>query len=653
MKKIKESFIIGFALLSLVAGVFLFVDRGLPITTTSGASGNAQFCHGELSGSLSTAKNTFQRNCPQARARDCDRLSAYGNRWVCADTRSIPGNFAPGGGATSQGSAQAETTTAQPQPAATTHNSQQQNATNSQGLCHGEMSNSLSTAQDTFKRNCPQARARDCDRLSAYGNLWICADTRSIPGNFAPGGGTTSQGSAQAETNNRQPSSGDCVDPDGDGWGWNGKESCVMDGATHNTPTHNNATANTNTGSTQPPSQLCHGELSDSISIAQDTFKRNCSQARARDCDRLSAYGNQWVCADTRSIPGNFVPSGGATSQGSDEPQIGAALGGAQQKQVSLGGNISQHTTGGARVIQNGQDGSMRVNCLMSHFSYDDSIVYPGRKGQAHLHMFFGNTQTDHNSTYNSLISRGGGTCQGGPLNRSAYWIPALIDRDNNARIPQYGLVYYKSGNLHGKNIREFPKGLKMIAGNAGANSTGQNNAQYEWYCGWPQSGMQKNRGKTIPNCAPGEWISLKLVFPQCWNGRDLDSKDHRSHMRYPSGRNCPSSHPIPLPEVTYNLYWNNNDQDTNGWYISSDRHHGRNVPGGTTTHGDWIGAWHPDVLTTFVQECNNRDHDCIGGSISPSVKLDMSSASSGVSARDFHNRNLPPQKIPVQSIRR
>lgn len=46
-------------------------------------------------------------------------------------------------------------------------------------------------------------------------------------------------------------------------------------------------------------------------------------------------------------------------------------------------------------------------------------------------------------------------------------------------------------------------------------------------------------------NCKDG--LRLQVVFPSCWNGKDLDSPDHKSHMAYPSGvstGSCPQSHP-------------------------------------------------------------------------------------------------------------
>jgi hypothetical protein len=101
--------------------------------------------------------------------------------------------------------------------------------------------------------------------------------------------------------------------------------------------------------------------------------------------------------------------------------------------------------TGSPRIgypIQ-GHDGKLRVLCEHSHFSYNDPLVRPGEAGVTHLHAFFGNTLTDHNSTYATLRATGTGTCEGGPVNRSAYWMPALINTVTLEVLPTFHMQLY------------------------------------------------------------------------------------------------------------------------------------------------------------------------------------------------------------------
>lgn len=63
------------------------------------------------------------------------------------------------------------------------------------------------------------------------------------------------------------------------------------------------------------------------------------------------------------------------------------------------------------------------------------------------------------------------------------------------------------------------------------------------------------------PRPCPGG-IRATIVFPTCWDGKNLDSPDHRSHMAYSpdgkafAGSTCPSSHPVRIPGVMYEIMW-------------------------------------------------------------------------------------------------
>src|SRR6186713_2910022 len=53
--------------------------------------------------------------------------------------------------------------------------------------------------------------------------------------------------------------------------------------------------------------------------------------------------------------------------------------------------------------------------------------------------------------------------------------------------------------------------------------------------------------------------IRSNLIFPSCWDGKNLDSPDHKSHMAHGgvggfSHTTCPASHPIRMPQVCFLL---------------------------------------------------------------------------------------------------
>ena len=47
-----------------------------------------------------------------------------------------------------------------------------------------------------------------------------------------------------------------------------------------------------------------------------------------------------------------------------------------------------------------------------------------------------------------------------------------------------------------------------------------------------------------MPTCKPGQLMAIGVNFPSCWNGVDLDSADHMSHMAYPTHNVCPAGYP-------------------------------------------------------------------------------------------------------------
>ena len=54
--------------------------------------------------------------------------------------------------------------------------------------------------------------------------------------------------------------------------------------------------------------------------------------------------------------------------------------------------------------------------------------------------------------------------------------------------------------------------------------------------------------------------LRLELMFPSCWNGVDLDSENHRSHVAFPDQvmtGSCPEGFPVKLPSLFYETIWN------------------------------------------------------------------------------------------------
>lgn len=163
--------------------------------------------------------------------------------------------------------------------------------------------------------------------------------------------------------------------------------------------------------------------------------------------------------------------------------------------------------------------GSFRTVCEFSHMNQDDPIVFPGQKGAAHLHTYFGNKGTNFSSTMASIARTGATTCRGGTVNRSAYWLPSMIDtRQGRPLAPANANIYYKSGyhSMPLTRIQPIPAGLRMIAGNMharGPNRTPPWDSSHNYYfsCHGTTPDL---RGESIPNCPLGSELWVTVVFP-------------------------------------------------------------------------------------------------------------------------------------------
>jgi len=276
----------------------------------------------------------------------------------------------------------------------------------------------------------------------------------------------------------------------------------------------------------------------------------------------------------------------------------------------------STQVIGPARYSKFTSDGSaqFRTNCFFSHMRYDDPIVAPGQPGASHLHAFFGNTAIDANTTPGSVATTGNSTCEGGTANRTAYWAPAVIDTATNTAVvstndPHALQIYYKTGydGVRPETIQNFPTGLRMIAGNA-RSTTGQERVTYSCAEG---NGPNISNSASFPNCAPGQLLVMSIGFPQCWDGINLDSPDHKSHMAYGAGwpdKGCPTSHPVPLAQVTQNYRYRVPTTGMATWRLASDMYTG---PAGYSGHADWMNGWDPTVFQRIIDNCYKGGYDC------------------------------------------
>jgi hypothetical protein len=279
--------------------------------------------------------------------------------------------------------------------------------------------------------------------------------------------------------------------------------------------------------------------------------------------------------------------------------------------------------------------GAFRFTCRPGHLLRDDPIVYPGQPGKSHLHQYYGNTGANASSTYASLRKSGESTCLS-PLNRSAYWMPAMLDGRGNVVRPDHVQIYYKrrpqsdpkcsitSGDPKAEgNCVDLPNGLKFIFGYDMVTGKTPTGALY-YKCGG--TGVESSHSPTLAiaatKCnpaAPKARVGAIIKAPACWDGKNLDSPNHRDHMAY-SGygtwgyRRCPSTHPYVIPGFTLQAWYDlEPGDDVRLWKLSSDDMHPE-LPKGSTFHADFVMAWDPVIKQLWHDNCINKLLNCSAG---------------------------------------
>jgi hypothetical protein len=275
------------------------------------------------------------------------------------------------------------------------------------------------------------------------------------------------------------------------------------------------------------------------------------------------------------------------------------------------------------------EGGQFRAGCEFSHFAYDDPLVAPDRPGVSHLHMFFGNTDVNAFSTYDTLVNSGSSTCNGQELNRTGYWVPAMFDGEGNVRVPERVVVYYKGeGASRGATV-PYPPGAAIIAKknvNTLDLSEGGAPGKFSFVCSDQYSGPSEPAANTMPECdgsrflnelgvndEPHVVLEMNVKFPQCWNGQDpANWKD--SFSLPPAGgwysSDCGGTFKTNLPNLEYFVnYRVDIGESTKDWFLASDvdpTTFTRSGVGGQSIHGDWWGGWNQEVNKTWVENCVN-----------------------------------------------
>ena len=190
-----------------------------------------------------------------------------------------------------------------------------------------------------------------------------------------------------------------------------------------------------------------------------------------------------------------------------------------------------------------------------------------------------------------ATLRKGATTCQRAE-DRASYWAPTLLV-DGKQVSPDEAEIYYRRSTL--ARVRAFPAGLKIVAGDAKATKP-QSLHRVFWNCSTDIGGATAS----IPTCATPS-LHVHVRFPNCWDGRRLDSPDHKSHLAYSTRGLCPKSHPVAVPQLLLIIQY----PVTGG--PTAELASGGSLSG----HADFFNAWQQAELRRLVDYCLNALRTC------------------------------------------
>ncbi|GAA3926197.1 DUF1996 domain-containing protein [Actinoplanes auranticolor] len=169
---------------------------------------------------------------------------------------------------------------------------------------------------------------------------------------------------------------------------------------------------------------------------------------------------------------------------------------------------------------------------------------------------------------------------------------------------PASVLIEYR-GNATSKVVA-MPKFLRALTGDAKPTSRGPANARATWSC----SGFADRLADKYPICPPGSQVQRVQDFPGCWDGRNIDSTNHRDHLAFadPGTGACKQGF-VAIPQlritVSYDL---SRDVQTRGQYALDSFPEEDHNP--FSDHNDFVNV-NSDRQMQKIAACINKGKSC------------------------------------------
>ncbi|WP_128374615.1 DUF1996 domain-containing protein [Streptomyces cavernae] len=260
-------------------------------------------------------------------------------------------------------------------------------------------------------------------------------------------------------------------------------------------------------------------------------------------------------------------------------------------------------------------------------YNSDNVIVAPGvTNGAHHVHDYVGNQDNDAFSS-DQDFAKANTSCQNKGDKSSYYW-PVIRLQDGTKEFDADKLGGGAEGNVgriltaksstltfvgspRGKVVA-MPKFLRIITGDAKAFTNGPANANASWSCtGFENKVQLKDK---YPLCPSGSDVVRTFKYQSCWDGKNIDSANHRTHVAFANAAgNCPSGFKA-IPQLVHRLVYDvdapsvKDNGKTRPFFAVDGFPEQAHKP--ITDHDDFINVFDGKVTQKMVQ-CINTGRKC------------------------------------------
>ncbi|MFI0776553.1 DUF1996 domain-containing protein [Streptomyces sp. NPDC021212] len=272
------------------------------------------------------------------------------------------------------------------------------------------------------------------------------------------------------------------------------------------------------------------------------------------------------------------------------------------------------------QVQGNGSAGTFTSECGVGEAGLrnsDNVIVAPGvSNGAHHMHDYVGSDKNDAFAN-NQTFEQGGTSCANQDDKSTYYW-PVVRSQDGKDEAdadqlgggqegnvgtiltPKASKIEFK-GNAKSK-VTAMPKFLRIITGDAKAFTNGDANANASWSC----SGFEDRQlTDKYPLCPQGSDLLRTFDFQGCWDGKNIDSANHRDHVKNAGADGaCPQGFKA-IPQLVNTISYENPGDTPFAVDGFPEQLH---KP--ITDHDDFINVMSDDLMKKAV-DCINSGQQC------------------------------------------